>query len=124
MSLEQALTLVQDRTRVVDCHRLPIGLLTQIYLDVDASVLLWAAVVFDAPSRHETAVPVHDAHVDGTDLIVSYPSRLIACGPRICADDYLTPLEQERLRHHYQHHMGGSVDLTQHRRPGAATSGA
>ena len=101
VTLEQAGRLVQHRTRILDRDRDQVGLLAQIYVDDDTNEPLWAAVVFDRPSSVETVVPLHDAHVDDSDLITNYPRSLIETGPHIAAGDELPWVEEERLRGHY-----------------------
>ena len=87
--------------RVVTDHGEKVGPVGEIYVDDVTSAPDWVTVRTGLFGTADTFVPLHDARVEGDDLVVPYAKDLIKDAPRIDADGALTPQEEQILYRHY-----------------------
>ena len=78
-----------------------VGRIGQIYLDDETSEPTWVTVKTGLFGTSESFVPLHQARIDGNDIIVDYDADTIKNAPRVDADGDLTPREELALFRYY-----------------------
>jgi len=78
-----------------------VGAIGQIYLDDNTGTPSWVTVKTGLFGTAETFVPVQDARVNDSDLVVAHTKDTIKSAPRVAADGSLSPEEEVSLYRHY-----------------------
>ena len=96
--------------RVVTDRGEKVGSIGEIYLDDATGLLSWVTVRTGLFGSAETFVPLDDARIEGTELVVPHARDLIKDAPRIEVDGSLSPEEEQLLYRHYS--IGGHLGHT------------
>ena len=93
--------LLQRNGNVVSSDGNKIGSIGQVYADDNNGQPTWVTAKTGLFGTSESFVPLEGARIEGSDVVVPYTKDQVKDAPRVDADGYLEPAEEERLYAHY-----------------------
>ena len=99
ITTEQARTLGSGK--VVTTSGAKIGNIGQVYLDDTTGDPAWVTVKTGLFDSSESFVPLQDAQLQGSDVVVGYDEDKVKNAPRVEADGSITPQEEDELYSYY-----------------------
>ena len=102
ISTDEVQSLVQGGGNVVSADGTTVGSIGQIYLDDQTSKPEWVTTKTGLLGGGESFVPLSDATVSGTDVVVPFGKDKVKDAPRVAeSDGHLTAEEEAELCRYY-----------------------
>ncbi|MBD1542003.1 PRC and DUF2382 domain-containing protein [Arthrobacter sp. IA7] len=93
--------LLQRNGNVLSADGDKIGSVGQVYADDADGQPTWVTVKTGLFGTSESFVPLQDARLEGSDVVVPYTKDQVKDAPRVDTDGHLEPSEEDRLFGHY-----------------------
>jgi len=101
ISQDQLHQLVSAGGTVYTRQRDKVGRIGQIYLDNQTGEPTWVTVSTGLFGTNESFAPLHDATVDGNDIVINYEKDQVKDAPNVDPDGALSPQEENQLYAYY-----------------------
>lgn len=109
-SREDIERLVDERASVWTSDGQSVGRLSDAVAVNSRRQPMWVTVRTGLLRAFRIFVPLEGARIEGSNLLVPYPKKVIRSAPLVAGDGHLRPEEEQRLRDHYG--IGAAALLT------------
>jgi hypothetical protein len=100
-SREDIERLVEERASVRTSDGQRVGRLSDAVAVNSRRQPVWVTIQTGLLGAFRIFIPLEEARIDGSNLLVPYPKNLISSAPLVAEDGHLWPEEEQRLRDHY-----------------------